>query len=245
MRTPLNGVCGMADLLAGTPLDAQQRDYLRTLKGSAETLLALIDDLLDFSKNETAALTLEEQPFSLRAWLAEALRSFSILSRDRGVGFAIEVSDAVPDPLVGDTHRLKQVLGNLLTNAFKFTPQGQVRLRVALREGERSATPLLLEVADTGIGIPASKHAMIFDAFTQADEATTRKFGGTGLGLAICRQLVRLMGGNITVQSEVGKGSTFTVALPLRVASETPPAPLAPGPQPTVSATPRRILVAE
>ncbi|MBI5490271.1 MAG: response regulator [Deltaproteobacteria bacterium] len=212
IRTPMNGILGMTDLALETELSREQREMLETVKLSANTLLALLDDILDFSRIEAGKLVLDRIRFGLRDSVADTLRAVVTRAHDKRIELTYEVDSAVPDGLLGDANRLRQVLVNLVGNAIKFTSAGEVALRVGL---ETDVAPtdgevlLHFRVQDTGIGIPDDKLTLIFDAFTQADGSTTRVYGGTGLGLSISRQLVNLMGGRIWVESKIGSGSTF------------------------------------
>jgi PAS domain S-box-containing protein len=226
IRTPMNAILGMTELALDTPLTEDQRQCLRTVKSAADNLLGIINDLLDFSKIEAGKLELDPADFSLRAALGETLRALAVRAHRKGLELVCQVQPDVPDALVGDAGRLRQVLLNLVGNAIKFTEDGEVVVRVSLdketrRQGDKetendtapvSLSPCLLvfEVRDTGIGISGDRQEKIFRAFEQEDTSTTRKYGGTGLGLTIAARLVALMGGQITVESEPGRGSTFS-----------------------------------
>ena len=216
IRTPMNGIIGMTDLALDTELSSEQREYLNTVKLSADTLLALINDILDFSKIEAGKLDLDPIDFSLRDNLDDTLKTLAMRAHQKGLELAAHILPDVPDELVGDPIRLRQVVVNLVGNAIKFTETGEVVVRVELESRENDDIRLHFAVSDTGIGIPANKQGVIFDAFSQADGSTTRKYGGTGLGLAIATQLVQIMGGKIWVESEVGKGSTFHFTVVMR-----------------------------
>lgn len=210
LRTPMNGILGMTDLTLQTDLSDEQREYLSMVKGSADSLLTLLNDILDLSKIEAGKLTFEKEDFDLRNVVADAARTFVVRAQEKCVEVACQVSPDVPEILTGDSGRLRQVIMNLLGNALKFTSEGEVKIDVALDQPIHSDYVVLrFAVSDTGIGIPPDKLDVIFNAFTQADGSTTRKYGGTGLGLKISRQLVEMMGGRIWVESEVGKGSRF------------------------------------
>jgi PAS domain S-box-containing protein len=211
IRTPLNAILGMTELTLDTPLTEDQRQCLQTVKSAADNLLGVINDLLDFSKIAAGKLELDPADFSLRVALGDALRALSVRAHKKGLELACHVQPDVPDALVGDAGRLRQVLLNLVGNAIKFTEDGEVVVRVDVdrnhaAEGE---VGLHFAVCDTGVGIPLARQKAIFDAFEQEDASTTRKYGGTGLGLTIAAQIVALMGGKITVESEPGRGSTF------------------------------------
>jgi signal transduction histidine kinase/CheY-like chemotaxis protein/ligand-binding sensor domain-containing protein len=225
IRTPLNGVIGMSGLLLRTPLDETQREYAGTVLGSAESLLALLNDVLDFSKIEAGRVELERVPFRLNTEVEDSVALLSENAQRKGLELASVLEPDLPEDFVGDPGRIRQILQNLLGNAIKFTQRGGVTLRVSAappREGDAGKLRVRFEVADTGIGMSEESLPEIFDAFTQADSSTTRRFGGTGLGLAICKRLTDLMGGEIRVASTPWVGSTFTVELPLDPGS--PPA---------------------
>ena len=210
IRTPLSAILGMTSLALATRLTPQQAEYLSTVKSSAEALLGIIDDVLDFSKIEARRLDLEQVPFSVRDTVADAAKLLAVRAADKGLELLIDVHRDVPEALVGDPGRLRQVLINIIGNAIKFTAAGEVVVSVspdAASTGDRPA--LHFSVRDTGIGIAREKQGDIFQAFTQADNSTTRRFGGTGLGLAIAQRLVELMGGRLWVESEINQGSTF------------------------------------
>jgi two-component system, sensor histidine kinase and response regulator len=200
---------GMVDLALDTDLDAEQRDYLQVAKGSAEALLTIINDILDFSKIEAGKLDLAPIPFNLGDSLADIISPLSLRAHTKGLELALQIAPDVPDALLGDIGRIRQIVINLVGNAIKFTESGEVVLRVDAEETGETDVVLHLAVADSGIGIPEHKQAAIFEAFAQADSSITRQYGGTGLGLAIAAQLVGLMGGRIWVESAVGRGSTF------------------------------------
>ncbi|MCA1946098.1 MAG: response regulator [Desulfovibrio sp.] len=224
IRTPMNAIIGMSDLLTGTELNARQREYVQSLRASAQSLLALLNDVLDFSKIEAGMVSIEQVPFALRSLLDDLADIFRDRVAHGDVEFVIDVPLNIPATLVGDPLRLKQVLANLLANAFKFTAQGEVRLTVRSQPLLGNRAQLTFIVLDTGIGIPRDKIPGLFDAFTQADGSTQRKYGGTGLGLAICRKLVQLLGGeDIRVQSVPGQGSTFAFDLILPLAEHDVP----------------------
>ena len=214
IRTPINGVLGMTELLLDTRLDPKQQNYTNLIRSAGDTLLYIVNDILDYSKIEAGKMTLEQVPFDLRALVQETGALFALRSKDVSVQFHVELADDVPCNLRGDPTRLRQILFNLLGNAFKFTHSGSVRLAVRLaqdgvRATDSQSVALSFEISDTGIGLAPEQQAKLFGAFTQADESITRRYGGSGLGLAICRQLVELMGGTIGVHSIVGAGSTF------------------------------------
>ncbi|MCX6625220.1 MAG: ATP-binding protein [Acidobacteria bacterium] len=209
IRTPLNGVIGLTALLLEGELRPQQREYLEMVKSSADSLMTLINDILDFSKIEAGKFQLDPVEFLFREYLAEAIRLIQLRALQKGIEMNMEVGGEVPQKVIGDPGRLRQVLLNLLGNAVKFTGQGKVLLSIGAEQRDLSSTLLHFVVKDTGIGILLEKQSSIFEAFSQADGSTTRQYGGTGLGLAICSQLVALMGGNIWVESELGKGSCF------------------------------------
>jgi signal transduction histidine kinase/CHASE1-domain containing sensor protein/putative methionine-R-sulfoxide reductase with GAF domain/ActR/RegA family two-component response regulator len=216
IRTPMNGIIGMTELALDTMLTAEQREYLTMVKTSAHTLLSIINDILDFSKIEAGKLALDPIPFPLRDVLDSTLKVLALRARDKGLALSQHVQPDVPDALVGDAGRLRQILVNLVGNAIKFTEHGEVAIDVrkhAIEEADTESVTIHLSVRDTGIGIPADKHQLIFEPFTQSDGSTTRKYGGTGLGLAISKQLVEMMGGRLWMESEVGRGSTFHVTL--------------------------------
>ena len=209
IRTPLNAILGMTSLALQTKLSAEQRDYLTTVKTSADALLELINDILDFSKIEARRLDLERTEFDLRETVGDTARLLALRGSQKGLELACHVAPDVPEVLLGDSGRLGQVLLNVMGNAVKFTAEGEVVLRVEVEKAAAANVTLHFAVSDTGIGIPADKQQQIFEAFTQADSSTTRQYGGTGLGLAIALRLVDLMGGRMWVESEVGHGSTF------------------------------------
>jgi signal transduction histidine kinase/ActR/RegA family two-component response regulator/streptogramin lyase len=209
IRTPMNGVIGMTDLALTTDLTPEQREYLEMAQMSAHSLLELLNDVLDFSKIEAGRLDLNPIEFSLRECVSDTGRMLSLMAQQKKLKFDVRVDSAVPDRWIGDPHRLRQVLMNLLGNAIKFTAHGRVGLLVEMESAEQDTALLRFSVYDTGIGIPADKQQIIFEAFRQADGSTTRKYGGTGLGLAICSRLVGMLGGTIGVESEPGRGSTF------------------------------------
>jgi signal transduction histidine kinase/CheY-like chemotaxis protein len=210
IRTPMNGILGMTELTLDTDLNPRQREYLGLVKLSAESLLTVINDILDFSKIEAGKFTLDSIPFSLRESLEETLRTLALRAHSKGLELACRIAPGVPDALLGDPNRLRQVIVNLVGNAIKFTEHGEVVVSVDRAEAlEGDRLTMHFAVADTGIGIPADKLAAIFSPFEQADGSTTRRFGGTGLGLTISTRLVDLMGGSIRVESVPGYGSTF------------------------------------
>ena len=209
IRTPLNAILGMTALALQTRLSTDQREYLTTVKSSAESLLAIINDILDFSKIEARRLDLDRAEFDAREAVGNAAKLLAMRAAEKGIELACHIAPEVPDVLLGDEGRLRQVLLNVLGNAIKFTAAGEVVLRVNLETIGARRVKLHFAVSDTGIGIPPDKQAQIFQAFTQADSSTTRRYGGTGLGLAIALRLVELMGGHMWVESEVGRGSTF------------------------------------
>lgn len=219
IRTPLNGILGMTQImLADADLPGDQRERVEVMHGAGLTMRALVDDLLDVAKIENGRLTLEHEPFDLAATVRDASRLFEDQAAAKGIVFARDLADC-PAIVVGDSARIRQIVFNLLSNALKFTSAGEVRL-----VAERRADGVSLSVTDSGIGIVPEKLEEIFEAFRQADTSTTRQFGGTGLGLAICRRLARAMGGDVTVESEAGRGSCFTLNLPL-VEQEAPSVP--------------------
>ena len=209
IRTPMNGVLGMTDLLLETSLDGEQREYAGMVKTSAESLLTIINDILDFSKIEAGKIELESLEFKVHACLEPILKTLALRAHQKGLELNCRIESEVPDVIVGDPSRLRQVLINLLGNSLKFTERGEVNLRVEAEARQEGAVSLHFRVEDTGIGIPVERQARIFEAFTQVDGSTARRFGGTGLGLTICRQLVEMMGGQIWVESAPGRGSTF------------------------------------
>ena len=218
IRTPMNGIIGMTELVLETELTSEQREYLGMAKSSARSLLGLINDILDFSKIEAGKLDLEAISFSLRDCLAATLKPLGMRAAQKGLELTADIAAAVPDHLIGDPMRLRQILVNLADNAIKFTERGNVTLDVAVESATDDEHHLHFSIADTGVGIPEEKRVLIFEAFAQADGTTTRTYGGTGLGLAIASQLVHHMGGRIWVESVVGKGTTFhfTARMPVR-----------------------------
>jgi signal transduction histidine kinase len=210
IRTPLNGVLGMAQVMARHNLDADQADRLALIRTSGAALLGVLNNVLDISKIEAGQLELEDAAFDLGEVVHLACDSFAVLADQKGLDFRVEIDPGVKGGWGGDAGRLRQVLTNLVSNAFKFTSEGEIVLAVAA-QGDL----LQFAVRDTGVGVSAEQLPRLFKKFSQAEASTTRKFGGTGLGLAICRELVTLMGGEITVTSEVGKGSVFSFFLPM------------------------------
>ena len=219
IRTPMNGITGMTELALQQDLPADARECLNTVKTSAASLLGILNDILDFSKIESRKLELEAMPFSLATMLSDMLKPFALTADRRGLELMLDVAPDVPAGVVGDRGRLQQVLGNLLGNALKFTESGHVMLSVRQEERAGHRAVLHFTVSDTGIGIPKEKHETVFEAFSQADGSTTRRFGGTGLGLTISATLTQMMGGRIWLESELGVGTTFHIVVPFELAT--------------------------
>ncbi len=222
IRTPINGILGMTDIALSTELDEEQKEYLDIVKFSADSLLAIVNDILDFSKIEARKLTLDNSPFHLRKSIDELVRSLAIRARQKNLALTCDISGDVPDDVVGDPLRLRQVLLNLLDNALKFTSKGSVALSVTSEEQTADSALLHFCVTDTGIGISPDKQKTIFEAFSQADTSSTRRYGGTGLGLTISYQLAGMMGGRLWVASESGQGSAFHFTARLELNSPDP-----------------------
>jgi two-component system sensor histidine kinase/response regulator len=219
IRTPMNGILGMTELALETQLSVTQREYLLVVKSCADGLLSLLNDILDFSKIEAGKLSLDPQLFGLQQMIADCMKALSLRAHQKGLELAFEVAADVPEQMVGDPGRLRQIIMNLTGNAIKFTEHGEVVLSV-IREPQADGLILRFTIRDSGIGIPADKLAKIFVAFEQADSSTTRVYGGTGLGLSISRRLVELMHGRIWVESEVGVGSSFSFTAQFDSATE-------------------------
>jgi PAS domain S-box-containing protein len=251
IRTPMNAIIGMSGLLMDTPLNPEQRDYADTIRGSGDALLTIINDILDFSKIEAGKMELESQPFELRGCVESALDLLAARAAEKGLDLACVMDDDLPPAVVGDVTRLRQILINLLTNAVKFTEHGEVVVtvsRLPLPAGETAqsaaaAHELLFSVRDTGIGVPADRRDRLFQSFSQVDPTTARRYGGTGLGLAISKRLCEMMGGRIWVESEVGKGSTFSFTIVARPAPDFATRSRRVGAQPQLNG--RRLLVAD
>jgi signal transduction histidine kinase/ActR/RegA family two-component response regulator len=220
IRTPLNGIIGFTEITLGTELNPEQRDNLQTVRTSAVSLLQIVNDILDFSKIEAGKLEINVHPFRVREFAEAAMRAIQPQTEERGVKTILTLHQDVPAVLVGDEQRLRQILLNLLSNAMKFTPKGEIRLGIDLKSTDGASAVVEFTVADTGIGIPKEAHDRIFEAFHQADGSVTRHYGGTGLGLAICRRLVGLLGGEMKLDSEPGAGTTvrFTGTFPIPIA---------------------------
>jgi two-component system, sensor histidine kinase and response regulator len=226
IRTPMNGIIGMTDLVLETELSPEQAEYLQTVKSCADALLTLLNDFLDFSKMEAGKLDLDYLKFNLRKSLGEVVKMLAIKAQQKGLEFIFDVNPEVPATVEGDPARLRQVLVNLVSNAVKFTEKGEVEVAICTESVGLEKSFLHFSVRDSGIGIPREKQRMIFEAFSQADTSTTRKYGGTGLGLAITTKLVDLMGGRIWVESEEGTGSTFHFTVQVASANDNGPAEL-------------------
>lgn len=217
IRTPMNGVIGMIELVARTKLDQQQQDFIATAKRSAESLLVIINDILDFSKIEAGELTVEKVEFDLEQLFSELVHDQQFQANKKGLTLGLEKKSVQQTKVVGDPHRIVQILNNLLSNAIKFTASGSINVEYTLIE-HKEYLSLSVRVSDTGIGVSEAALPHLFDSFSQADMSTTRNFGGTGLGLAITKQLCELMGGDITAQSQLGEGSTFQFSVKLAFA---------------------------
>lgn len=253
LRTPMSGVLGMIDIVLDTHLSPEQREHLETAQRCAQSLLALLNDILDLSKIEAGKMVLEKIPFDLRSVVDNCVKTHQPKARQKGIALLMEMDASLPRQVIGDPLRLRQILANLLSNAVKFTEQGTVRVKVSTLEppGE-GRVAFQMEVADTGMGIPQEKLGEIFEKFTQGDGSMTRRFGGTGLGLAITRRLVEMHNGRISVESEFGKGSCFRVTLECEAAPKDLPATEQPAAETTAepclaaaSDTSRKILVVE
>jgi len=218
IRTPINGIIGMTELLQDTEVTREQREYLYSVKTSAESLMTILNDILDFSKIEAKKLDLESINFNLRDNIADILQTLTFRAAEKGIELAYHVNPNIPDAVIGDPVRLRQIIVNLVGNSIKFTDHGEIVVYVNAEEGQGEEAQLLFTITDTGIGIAPDKKQKIFESFCQADASTTRRYGGTGLGLTISARLVELMGGRIWVESELGKGSSFhfTVRLSLQ-----------------------------
>jgi PAS domain S-box-containing protein len=229
IRTPMNGILGMSEMLAATALSAEQREYLTVIRQSGESLLLLINDILDFSKIEAGRLEIHPIALALRENLGDWLKPLALRAHAKGLELMWCVARDVPEQLLGDASRLRQIVVNLVDNAIKFTEHGEVRLEVTGELRAEDAVELHFQAVDTGIGVPPEKHQAIFNVFEQGDPGTTRRYGGTGLGLAIAARLVDLMSGRMWLESEVGQGSTFhfTVRMQMAAGTPAPPAPVA------------------
>ena len=225
IRTPMNGIIGMTELALDTELNPMQREYLNMVKSSADALMNIINDILDFSKIESGRMELELVEFDVRSLFSAAEKTLALRAEQRGVELVYDVDGEIPDRLIGDPGRLRQVIINLLGNAIKFSENAAVALHMRLIKSSGNSVMVRIEVIDSGIGISAEKLGHIFEAFTQADASTTRKYGGTGLGLAISSQLVAAMGGHLTVESELGRGSVFSFAISLPTGAQQQTAP--------------------
>ena len=248
IRTPMNGIIGMTELVLDSKLTSEQRDYLKTVRDSADALLALLDDILDFSKIEARKLEIERVEFPLRELLEDILRLLAFRLSPSVLELSCDVRADTPNILIGDPNRLRQVLINLVGNAIKFTSKGHVIVRVRPESISEEKAVLFFSVSDTGIGIPEDKQKIIFEAFAQADASTTRRFGGSGLGLTISDQLVQLMGGRISIESKPQVGSTFYFTVPFDIAPQRTPAlkgALETGSSAAAAALPIDILVVE
>lgn len=222
IRTPMNGIVGMTELALGTELTAEQREYLDTVRSSADALLEIINDILDFSKIEARKLDIDAIDFDLRYAVEDALRTLAPRAHAKGLELACQFDPNLPPVVSGDASRLRQVLMNLVGNAVKFTEAGEVVVRIECPPANHERVDVTITVSDTGIGIAPDKHATVFDPFTQADASTTRRFGGTGLGLTISSRLIELMGGAIRLESEPGRGTQFHVTLPFAIGDPLP-----------------------
>ena len=231
IRTPMNGILGMTELALDTHLTREQREYLLAVKSSGDTLLRVLNDILDFSKVEAGKLDLELIDFSLQDCVGETVKALAVRAHEKGLELAYRVGPEVPQRVIGDPVRLRQILTNLVGNAIKFTSGGEVVLSLSAATRYDGRTSLTFTVTDTGIGIPLDKQAGIFHPFVQADASTTRTYGGTGLGLAISAQLVNLMGGRISLDSAPGKGSCFQFTIPVSVTPDMAARPLPPTPE--------------
>jgi protein-histidine pros-kinase len=209
IRTPMNGIIGMTELALDTQLDAEQRHYLKTVKSSAESLMSIVNDILDFSKIEAGKLRFEAISFSLSSLVFEAARAHAVMAHKKGLEVIVTVANDVPPRLIGDPTRVRQVISNLLGNAVKFTEHGQIAVDVSVEAATPGSSFVRFAIRDTGIGIPVSRQSEIFEAFSQADDSITRRFGGTGLGLTICTHLVQMMNGRIWLESSEGTGTCF------------------------------------
>jgi signal transduction histidine kinase/DNA-binding NarL/FixJ family response regulator len=235
LRTPLNAVTGMTQLLLIEDLRGHQREYVETIGDSADALLSLVNDILDFAKIEAGKLTIESAPFDLRATVEQVLELHRVAAIRKGLELSLEVAPEVPRQLIGDAGRIRQVVSNFLSNAVKFTEHGRVTVSVQVEAARDRQSVVRVAVADHGIGIAEDKLDLVFDKFTQADASTTRVYGGSGLGLAICKQIAELMGGDVGVTSRLGEGSTFWMRVTLPIdpsvmeprAEGAPPAPRA------------------
>ncbi len=223
IRTPMNGIIGMTDLLADTPLAGEQREFLGLIQQSADSLLRLLNDILDFSKIEAGRLELEEIEFDLRECVGKALKLFLIKTDEKGIELAVRIDPEIPARFVGDSGRLRQIIVNFVGNAIKFTEEGEVVVDVNSDELTVDTAVLHFTVRDTGIGIPKDKQQKVFEAFSQVDTSTTRRFGGTGLGLTISTRLIEMMGGRVWLESEPGVGTTFHFLIRLGIASDQRP----------------------
>ena len=223
IRTPMNGIKGMTDLLLETPLSDKQQEMAGMIKRSINTLLVVINDILDFSKIKAGKLHIEKIDLSIREVLNSTRSLFAHPLRSKGLQLQITIDPNIPDCLIGDPHRLNQVLNNLLSNAIKFTNKGSIHITVQMQEQTAETMVVCFKVTDTGVGIPEESIGYIFESFSQASLDTTRRFGGTGLGLTICKQLLQLQGGDISVTSTVGQGSTFEFHLPYGLTNKQAP----------------------
>ncbi|HEY9186643.1 MAG TPA: PAS domain S-box protein [Ignavibacteria bacterium] len=219
IRTPMNGVIGMTNLLLDTDLTEEQKEFAEIIKSSGESLLEIINDILDFSKIEANKITIEENPFSIRLSIKDILKNLALRAQEKGLEFAYNISSEIPNILIGDQYRIKQIIINLTGNAIKFTEKGYVFLDVQAISKEGDDITLMFTVEDTGIGLTEEQKNKIFEPFTQADSSTTRKYGGTGLGLTISKRLIEAMGGTLWVESELDKGSKFIFTINLKVSS--------------------------